>query len=285
MARKRRWTGTLFRFLLYAIAVSLAVTFFSTDHFNAFGGAPDALTLSRMKLSNQFKGHKFKNDEPDFLPDRKLFVDTLDDYFFGKQLRAPGCALPLFPNTAELIKAAPGTGLRITWLGHSTTLIQLDGAAILTDPIWSERASPFTWVGPKRFHPPPLALDALPKIDAVIISHDHYDHLDMETVRALAARGVPFHVPLGIGAHLAKWGVPANQIFEHDWWESADIKLLSGDIHLERRSGYRTEWRWRGASRSRSDDDSYRCVWRGGATLEVRRPSTPSRREVTCSML
>jgi len=185
-----------------------------------------------MKLSNQFKGHDFTNDEPDFLPNGKLFKGTLADYFFGKEMRAPSCALPLFPNTAQLIKAAPGKGLRITWLGHSTTLIQIDGAAILTDPIWSERASPVSWEGPRRFHPPPLALDALPKIDAVIISHDRYNHLDMDTVRALAARGVPFHVPLRIGAHLAKWGVPASQIFEHDGRESADIKLLSKDIHL-----------------------------------------------------
>jgi hypothetical protein len=114
MARKRRWTGTLFRFLLSAIDVSLAVTFFSTDHFNAFGGAADSLTLLRMKLSNQFKGHKFKNDEPDFLPDGKLFKGTLADYFFAKEMRAPSCALPLFPNTAQLINAAPGKGLRIT---------------------------------------------------------------------------------------------------------------------------------------------------------------------------
>jgi L-ascorbate metabolism protein UlaG (beta-lactamase superfamily) len=100
---------------------------------------------------------------------------------------------------------------------------------VLTDPMWSERASPSTLVGPKRFHPPPVAIEALPHLDAVVISHEHYDHLDEMTVRALAARGVPFHVPLGIGAHLAAWGVPAAQIVEHDWWQDA---TLPGGVRL-----------------------------------------------------
>jgi L-ascorbate metabolism protein UlaG (beta-lactamase superfamily) len=89
--------------------------------------------------------------------------------------------------------------------------------------MWSERASPSRWVGPRRFHPPPLALADLPHVDAVLISHEHYDHLDQATVQALAARGLAFHVPLGIGAHLTAWGVPEQQIHEHDWWEAASL--------------------------------------------------------------
>jgi L-ascorbate metabolism protein UlaG (beta-lactamase superfamily) len=99
---------------------------------------------------------------------------------------------------------------------------------IVTDPNWSERASPSTIVGPRRFHPPPLAIADLPKVDAVVISHEHFDHLDMASVRALAARGAVFHVPLGIGAHLDTFGVPAAQIVEHDWWEPATI----GDLEI-----------------------------------------------------
>ena len=117
----------------------------------------------------------------------------------------------------------------MTWLGHSTTLLELDGARILTDPMWSDRASPSEWVGPKRFHAPPLALDALPKLDAVVISHEHYDHLDERTVKALAKTGVAFHVPLGIGAHLAAWDVPASQIHEHDWWKE---ETLPGGVRV-----------------------------------------------------
>jgi L-ascorbate metabolism protein UlaG (beta-lactamase superfamily) len=91
--------------------------------------------------------------------------------------------------------------------------------------VFCERASPFQWMGPKRFHPTPLALDQLPPIDAIVISHDHYDHLDYESVRWLAAnRDIPFYVPLGIGAHLEHWGMPAERIHELEWWDEAEVK-------------------------------------------------------------
>ncbi len=114
----------------------------------------------------------------------------------------------------------PASGLRATWIGHATALVEIDGARILTDPVWSERVSPSTLVGPRRFFEPPIALADLPRVDAVVISHDHYDHLDMETVKTLARTGARFFVPLGVGAHLEKWGIPAAQIDERDWGEA-----------------------------------------------------------------
>jgi L-ascorbate metabolism protein UlaG (beta-lactamase superfamily) len=142
---------------------------------------------------------------------------------FGKEMRSPTCPVPIVTDTASRLRVKSASGLRITWLGHSTTIIEIDGATVLTDPIWSERSTPVWWIGPKRFHPPPLPLTELPKIDAVVISHDHFDHLDMNTIRALAPLGIPFHVALGVGAHLATWGVPAAQIIEHDWWEKTTL--------------------------------------------------------------
>jgi L-ascorbate metabolism protein UlaG (beta-lactamase superfamily) len=112
------------------------------------------------------------------------------------------------------------SGLRATWLGHSTVLVEIDGARVLTDPVWGLRASPSQLAGPKRFQPVPVALKALPPIDAVLISHDHYDHLCYPTLRALAKTDVPFVTSLGVGAHLQSWGVPAERITELDWWES-----------------------------------------------------------------
>ena len=85
------------------------------------------------------------------------------------------------------MERAPETGLRATWLGHSTVLVEIDGLRVLTDPVWGERASPFGFAGPKRFQPVPLPIAALPPLDAVIISHDHYDHLDYPTILELAA--------------------------------------------------------------------------------------------------
>ena len=183
-----------------------------------------------MRASPQFAGDRFENAEPTGLM-KVGPATTLRQWLLGGEQRSPNCPLPIVANAGASLSTPPASGLRITWLGHSTALIEIDGATILSDPIWSDRASPSRWVGPRRFHPPPIALADLPPIDAVIVSHEHYDHLDMSTIRALAPRGVAFHVPLGIGSHLEGWGVPRAQITEHDWWErsplAAGVELVS----------------------------------------------------------
>jgi L-ascorbate metabolism protein UlaG (beta-lactamase superfamily) len=206
--------------LVVLAVVAVVLAWLSTGHFSAFGGRPDP---ARLRASPHFVDGKFKNLDPTSLMAPSRWFWALKEQFFGAQMRVPVCTLPLATDTTARLAKPPASGLRVTWLGHSTTLVELDGVAVLTDPMWSERASPSTWVGPKRYHPPPLAIEALPHLDAVVISHEHYDHLDEMTVRALAPRGVPFHVPLGVGAHLAAWGVPAAQIVEHDWWEDATL--------------------------------------------------------------
>jgi L-ascorbate metabolism protein UlaG (beta-lactamase superfamily) len=225
-----RWLRRLLGFALAGLVtlalVVVVLAWLSTGHFAAFGGTPDP---ARFHASPEFVGGRFQNLERTSLMTPTRWLWALREWLFGGQMRAPVCPLPVVTDTAARLAVPAATGLRVTWLGHSTTLVEIDGATVLTDPVWSERASPSTWVGPKRFHAPPLALAALPRLDAVVISHEHYDHLDEATVRALAARGVPFHVPLGIGAHLAAWGVPAAQIVEHDWWQDA---TLPGGVRL-----------------------------------------------------
>jgi L-ascorbate metabolism protein UlaG (beta-lactamase superfamily) len=211
--------------LLLAIALFL-LAWLSTDRFVAFGGSPQA---DHLRSSPQFQGGRFTNPEPTSLMAASRWPGALKHWAFGKEMRAPSCPLPIVPDSAARLATNATSGLRVTWLGHSTVLVELDGVAVLTDPIWSERASPSRWVGPTRFHPPPVALDALPHLDAVVVSHEHYDHLDEGTIRALSKRGVPFHVPVGIGAHLARWDVPAAQIVEHDWWQDAP---LPGGVRL-----------------------------------------------------
>jgi L-ascorbate metabolism protein UlaG (beta-lactamase superfamily) len=217
---------SLWRIAVGTIAVGVLLVVLgawaSTDHFQSLGASPPFSTLARMKASPAFIDDHFENLEPTGLM-KVGPVTTLRQWLFGNEQRSPNCALPIVTGGGARMAAPPTSGLRITWLGHSTTLIEIDGATILTDPIWSERASPSRWVGPRRFHPPPIALADLPRVDAVIVSHEHYDHLDMATVRALAPRGLSFHVPLGIGAHLESWGVPRAQIKEHDWWERAPV--------------------------------------------------------------
>ena len=133
----------------------------------------------------------------------------------------PGAA-PLIANDgAYLRKNASHSVPTVTWIGHATVLVQMDHATFVTDPMWSEWASPLPWLGPRRFVPPGLAFEALPPIDFVLVSHNHYDHLDVPSLRRLAARGTRFVVPLKVGALLARAGI--GPIDELDWWQSLTV--------------------------------------------------------------
>ncbi|WP_052695236.1 MBL fold metallo-hydrolase [Hymenobacter sp. AT01-02] len=125
-----------------------------------------------------------------------------------------------------MAEPVPSAALRVTWFGHSTTLIEIDGKRFLTDPVWRLRASPVA-LGPKRFFAPPLPLAELPMLDGVLLSHDHYDHLDKEAIRNLGRTGVAFFCPLGVGGHLRRWGIAAAQITELDWWQEVQV----GETH------------------------------------------------------
>ncbi|MFV8753489.1 MBL fold metallo-hydrolase [Nannocystaceae bacterium ST9] len=183
------------------------------------GSHAKGLRLERMKASPSWVEGSFRNIHP-MLPNlRSGVMPSVGEFFRGGGRRVPDAPLPsLDPREAW---ARPiDTGLRATWLGHSTVLIEIDGARVLTDPVWGERVSPLGFVGPKRFQPVPIAISALPELDAVIVSHDHYDHLDYPTIRQLADAEVPFVTSLGVGAHLEAWGVASERIFELDWWET-----------------------------------------------------------------
>jgi L-ascorbate metabolism protein UlaG (beta-lactamase superfamily) len=134
--------------------------------------------------------------------------------------RVPGKQMGPFRTETAIYRQPAASGLRVTWLGHSTLLLEVDGTTILTDPVWGARTSPVSWLGPKRFYPPPLALADLPPVDLVLLSHDHYDHLDAGTIRTLAARVPVFVCSQGVGAYLRRWGVPSAKIDELDWGQS-----------------------------------------------------------------
>ncbi len=141
-----------------------------------------------------------------------------------------GASLPAkpIPLASPSIYQGEPAELAVSWFGHSTALVEIDGFRVLTDPVWSDRCSPSDIVGPQRLHPPPVLLEGLPAVDAVVISHDHYDHLDIDTVRALArTQRAPFFVPLGVGAHLRSWGIPEQRIVELDWNQSAQVDELT----------------------------------------------------------
>jgi L-ascorbate metabolism protein UlaG (beta-lactamase superfamily) len=195
--------------------------------YSASGAEARDGRLATMEASPNWKDGRFVNTLPQ--SDIKLGAILLD-WFNRPDQTEPSGELPVVVRRAQDFDAPPASGLRITWLGHSTALIEIDGYRVLIDPVWGERASPFESTGPKRFHAPPLSLDQLPAVDAVAISHDHYDHLDHETVIALGDRVPLYAVPLGVGAHLEHWGVPPERIVELDWWGEVtigDLKLIA----------------------------------------------------------
>jgi L-ascorbate metabolism protein UlaG (beta-lactamase superfamily) len=213
--------------LLTLLGVTVLFGYALTDSWRATGTRAKGERLARLVSSGRFVGQRFQ----DVLPRHEGSVLQMSrEYFFGGSAhRTPSGALPVISRTAMDFADQPArAGLRITWLGHSTILLELDGRRVLIDPVWSERASPFTWAGPRRFYPPPLPINQLPALDAVLISHDHYDHLDVETIVALGqATRAPFLVPLGVGAHLEYWGIPADRIIELDWWQKHALGGLS----------------------------------------------------------
>jgi L-ascorbate metabolism protein UlaG (beta-lactamase superfamily) len=178
----------------------------------------------RSYASPQFRDGVFHNRLPSSLLDSGNRGSMALEFARKGRTGRPSAPVPLV--TPELPETA--ADVAATWLGHATVLIELKGHWVLVDPVWSERVSPSAIVGPRRSHPVPLPLVDLPDLSAILISHDHYDHLDTATVDALVAlQQAPFVVPLGIGEHLRRWGVPEDRIVELDW----------DDSHVVTRSG------------------------------------------------
>lgn len=175
----------------------------------------------RILASPQFEAGRFVNRYPSSVDIQTGQQPDIRAFLFSGEDRTPSRPLPaLDPREAWARRVT--SGLRVTWLGHSTLLLEIDGRRILTDPVWAARASPLAFAGPKRFQPVPIAISALPTLDAVILSHDHYDHLDSAAVRKLAALCPLFVTSLGVGHHLEACGVPGEKIIELDWWEKSE---------------------------------------------------------------
>ena len=217
MRRTFRWLGRLLLvgFVLFVgLAGALAV-----DGWTAFGASATGERRERMQASPQWRDGQFVNPEPLWNDVWGSIVGVGSASPDGR----PTEPLPVFRPGRGDFERPPVSGLRITWFGHSAFLVELDGVRLLVDPVWGPRASPVSWLGPERWYDSPIALADLPPVDAVLISHDHYDHLDLPTVVAMRDWAAPFIVPLGVGAHLASWGIPETRIIELDWWGSQAV--------------------------------------------------------------
>lgn len=175
--------------------------------------------------SSRFRGERFSNVIP--RPERGLRegAGLWFDFLFNKpEGTVPNRAIPIRKMSPADLQAAADKSV---WrLGHSSLLFKLNGKFWLTDPVFSERASPVQWFGPKRWHAPPIAIAELPPIEAVILSHDHYDHLDHDAILELHGKVAHFVAPLGVGARIVDWGVPAAKVQEFDWWQETQVDGL-----------------------------------------------------------
>ena len=203
------------RYLLYAAAVLSLLVWLFLNYAPVFGGKPDKDSTRRMTHSKNFSGGKFVN-----LVSTRVSTSSgkrkisIFDWIFTRDGKNPANPLPSEPfDRDSLIEG------KFVWLGHSTLLMKTSGVVIMTDPVFN-RASPVPLIGNPFSLQNPIAIDDLPTVDVVIISHDHYDHLDYQAITDLSGQVDRFFVPLGVKAHLQRWGVDGERISELDWYES-----------------------------------------------------------------
>lgn len=215
---------TLLTVVLAILAiVILVILFFKTAP--QIGGKSEGHRLEEMKSSAHYKDDVFvnlENIETNF-PLSKSF-EIMGKMMVNTKPREPQEQIKTVPFDRATWQQRNEDELMVSWFGHSSAIFKIDGKTILADPVFGERASMFSFMGPKKFdYSNEMTVDRLPEVDLVIISHDHYDHLDYPTILALKDRVTKFFVPLGVAGHLEAWGIPAEQIQTFDWWDRASL--------------------------------------------------------------
>lgn len=173
------------------------------------------------------EGDIYLNPVPTEVGATKHLLTVFRKLLFGKEERVPRVPLGPFRTDLAVFQQPPASGLRITWLGHSSLLLEIDGTTLLVDPVFARRASFSQGFGPERFFAPPLSVAELPRLDAVLLSHDHYDHLDEQAVRQLKERTPLFLCSMSMGPILQKWGVRADCIRELNWMDALTVPAAS----------------------------------------------------------
>ena len=215
--------------ILIIIGLLIVAYFLFTSFYPSFGGDVSKERKITYQKSQQYKDGKFNNTLP--VPKDLSFSETLSLAYKFFSTKVPN-GRPNKDIKAHKIDSASvanyNKDTRLIWYGHSSFLLQIDKKNILLDPMLGKVAAPHPLLGGNRFNKDfPLPLEKLTHIDAVLFSHDHYDHLDYETILKIKDKTKHFYVPLGVGAHLEAWGVPTNKITELDWWQDITLESLT----------------------------------------------------------
>ncbi len=218
---------TIFKYIIF---ISIGFTILSTlsiaiflNTSPQFGQKPQGERLAQIRESSHLQGDEFINLIDTQMGTFSEMMGTLPDFFFGEN-QEPTSPLPV--KFGENQQAPVDTVSMVTWYGHSAFLIEIEGKRILIDPMLGEVAAPISFGSHRFTYERPIPIEELTDIDAIILSHDHYDHLDYPTVMKLKNEVGHFFTALGVGSHLSSWGIPDEKITELDWWEKADYKGL-----------------------------------------------------------
>lgn len=210
--------------LIGIIILVLLITVFLVINFSPqFGASPSKTEKARFEKLENFEDGEFVNQIETLMNIR--FGKMISQMFGPSQNRKPSQSIETQQLDSLSIANYNHGPARLTWFGHSAFLLEINGKVILIDPMLGERAAPFSWMGPRRYSDElPIAIEKLPKIDAIILSHDHYDHLDYGSILKLKDKTSRFYTALGVGNHLVRWGVKPEMIEELNWWEETTLE-------------------------------------------------------------
>lgn len=211
--------------LFITIVILFVLIYAVLNYYPPFGGRSTKQKRGEYSKSPQYRNGKFHNQiHTGWDTSFSSMLSMMKDFAKGNPERRPKTPIPMAEFTAG--RPLGDSKAKITWFGHSAFLLEIEGKTLLFDPMFGKAPTPFPFRNQRYSGKLPFTIEELPKIDAVFLTHDHYDHLDYGTIMKLKGKVNQFFVPLGVGSHLERWGISPDSISEHDWWQEFEFEGL-----------------------------------------------------------